>query len=197
MKKEPIVFRPDYLPPKKIAYCGIGLVVSILVGILYASDGNIAVLWNSGIEPEEAILVVGIFSALFLSVLICVVNVSIVSRKNKDISYHVLDCGLSVVYLNDEQRLIHWSEIKEIRVEHGPCEPDSEFGGGPYGVYVIVEHIDKSLYSVRNKILNLTFSPNDLNTIQNMSIIRIYQSNSLQKCYQVQEKLFNMQKGQA
>lgn len=195
MKKRPTVFRPDYLPPRKIVYCGIGLVAAIVGGILYASNGNIAVLWNIRAEPEDAILVGGIFLALFLSVLICVVNVSIVSWKNKNISYCVSERGISVVYCNTEQRLIHWSDIEEICVEHGPCEPDSEFEDGPYGVYVVTEHVDKSLYSIRDRVLNLTFSPNDLNTIQNACAIRIYQSCNLKKCYQVWEELRNMQKG--
>lgn len=187
--QDEFIFRPDYISTRKFAIASVSLVAAIVFGLLYASGDNLFVITGANDDADDVFIVFGIFFALFLSILLAVVHSFGEKRRHKDIAYHVSGDGISIVYKGTEERHIHWSEVAEIRVAHGPCEPDSEYTSGPYGVYILLEYDVTNLYKAREQTLNLTFSPKNLRTIHEASIIKVFECNRLRKCIQIQDSM--------
>ncbi len=188
-------FRPDFVSKKKAILLSVGLVAAIILSLLYASAGDPFSFFDTITDSDDFLLITGLFSSLLLAIIFCIIHIFVEQQRNKDIIYSVSKNGIEITLSGVVARKIPWNNVKEIRVAHGPCEPDSEIISGPYGIYVILENGIGNLYKERNRILNLSFSPDNPQTIRTMCIFEIYRSESLKKCIQVKKQILLLHHG--
>lgn len=182
----------SFAPERKIIIdcCLSGMVLLIVAAALL-------IMGIRSISRDDQIFFISMSAAIFLIVVMGILERTGGQFRKVSLKYDLSQKGCTIVFKGQILKTIHWSDVQQIIVVHGPCETErpeeAEILAPPQGVYLCLKNPSALENDKITKTVIHRFKLSDsLQDGQPVAAIHLFSNSSSKKCQAVKRKLDEM-----